>query len=81
MLYLDSLTGVTKGHIFYNISFHTIPQVGCLEILVHLIPSWMIGISRIVSLSLYHILQLFNIRHINPSFVPQHSLAILLKSG
>jgi hypothetical protein len=41
MLDLDSLTGVTKGNILDNISFHSIPPIGCLEIMLHLIPSWM----------------------------------------
>jgi hypothetical protein len=34
------------------------------------------GISGLVSLLKYLILQLLDVRHTNPSFVPQHSLAI-----
>jgi hypothetical protein len=39
------------------------------------------GISGLVSLSKYLILQFLDIRHINPSFIPQHSLVIFHKSG
>jgi hypothetical protein len=39
MFGLDSLTSVAKGHILGNISFHSIPLVSGLEIVVHLIPS------------------------------------------
>jgi hypothetical protein len=39
MLSLDSLTGIAKGNILGNISLHSIPLIGCLEIMVHLIPS------------------------------------------
>jgi hypothetical protein len=81
MLDLDSLTGVAKGNILNNISLYSIPPIGCLEIMVHLIPSWMNGISRLVSLSKYLILQFFDVRHTNPSFVPQHTLVIFHKSG
>jgi hypothetical protein len=70
MLDLDSLTGVTKGNILGNISLHSVPPIGFLEVLVHLIPFWMNGISGIVSLLKYLILQFLDIRHIEPSFVP-----------
>jgi hypothetical protein len=49
--------------------------------MVHLIPSWMNGISGRVSLSKYLILQFLVVRHTNPSFVPQHSLVVFHKSG
>jgi hypothetical protein len=75
MLSLDSLTGVTKGNILDNISLHSIPPIGFLEIVVHLIPSWMNGISELVSLSKYLVLQLLDVRNIDPSFVPQHTLS------
>jgi hypothetical protein len=39
MLGLDFLTGVTKGNILDHISLHSMPPIGCLEIMVHLIPS------------------------------------------
>jgi hypothetical protein len=48
--------------------------------MVHLIPPWMNGISRIVSLSKYLIPQLLGVRHTHPSFVPQHTLVIFHKS-
>jgi hypothetical protein len=48
--------------------------------MVHLIPSWVKGISRLVCLMKYLILQLLNIRHTDPSFVPQHSLLIFQKT-
>jgi hypothetical protein len=38
--------------------------------MVHLIPSWVNGISGLVSLMKYLILQFLNIRHTDPSFVP-----------
>jgi hypothetical protein len=80
MLNLDSLTGVTKGNILGNISLHSIPPIGFLEIMVHLIPSWMNRISGLVSLSRYLVLQLLDIRHTYPSFVPQHTLVVFHKS-
>jgi hypothetical protein len=81
MLRLDSLTGVTKSNILDNISLHPIPPISCLEITVPIIPSKMNGISGLMSLSKYLILQFLDIRHIDPSFVPQHSLVIFHKSG
>jgi hypothetical protein len=81
MLGLDSLTGVTKGNILGNISLHSISPISCLEILIHLIPSWMNVISRLVSLSKYLVLQLLDVRHTDPSFVPQHTLVVFCKSG
>jgi hypothetical protein len=39
------------------------------------------GISGLVSLSKYLILQFLDVRHTNPSFAPQHSMAIFHKSG
>jgi hypothetical protein len=80
MLRLDSLIGVTKDNILDNISLYSVPPIGCLEIMVHLIPSWINGISRFVSLTKYLILQFLDIRHTNPSFIPQHSLIIFCKS-
>jgi hypothetical protein len=52
----DSLTSVTKGNILSNISFHTVPPISGLEILVHLIPSRMNGISRLMCFTKYLIL-------------------------
>jgi hypothetical protein len=76
MLGFDSLTSVTKSNILGNISLHTIPPISGLEIMVYLIPSWMNGISGLVSLTKYLILQFIDIRHINPSLVPQHAFII-----
>jgi hypothetical protein len=45
MLGLDSLIGVTKSNILNNIPLHSIPPISGLEIMIHLIPSWMNGIS------------------------------------
>jgi hypothetical protein len=81
MLSLHSLIGVTKGNILKNISLHSIPPIGCLVVTVYLIPSWMNGISRLVSLSKKFILQFLDVRHTNPSFVPQHTLVDFHKSG
>jgi hypothetical protein len=53
MLGLDFLTGVAKDNILSNISVHSIPPIGCLDIMVHLIPYWVNGISKFVSLSKY----------------------------
>jgi hypothetical protein len=37
---------------------------------VHLIPSWMNGISRLMRFTKYLILQLLDARHTNPPLVP-----------
>jgi hypothetical protein len=76
---LDFLTSVTKGNILDNISLHSIPPIGCIEIMVHLIPSWMNEISGLMSLAKYLILQFLDVGHINPSFVAPYSLIIFLK--
>jgi hypothetical protein len=81
MLGLDALTGVAKDNIHNNISLYSMPPIGCLEIMVHLIPSWMNGISGFVNLAKYLIHQFLDVRHKNPSFVPQHSLVVFCKSG
>jgi hypothetical protein len=79
MLSLDFLIGVTKGSILGNISLNSIAPIGCLEVFVHLIPSWMNGISGLVSLTTYLILQFLDVRHTSPSFVPQYCWIIFLK--
>jgi hypothetical protein len=48
--------------------------------MVHLILSRMNGISRLISLMKYLILQLLNASHTDPSLVPQHSLIIFRKT-
>jgi hypothetical protein len=67
MFGLDSLTSVAKGYILNNVSLHSIPPISGLEIMVHLIPSWMNGISRLMRFMKYFILQLLDVRHTNPS--------------
>jgi hypothetical protein len=52
----DSLISVAKSNILSNISLHSIPPISGLEIVVHLIPSWMNGISRLMRLTKYLIL-------------------------
>jgi hypothetical protein len=79
MLGLDYLIGVAKGDILGNITLHPIPPIGFLAIMVHLIPSWMNKISGLMSLSRYLVLQLFDVRHTDPSFVPQHTLVLFHK--
>jgi hypothetical protein len=81
MLGLDCLPGVAKSNILSNIYLHSVLPVGCLVITVHLIPSWMNGISRLVSLSKYLILQLIDVRYTDPSFVLQYTSVIIHKSG
>jgi hypothetical protein len=81
MLGIDSLIGIAKGNIFGNISLHSVPPRGCLEIMIHLIPSWMNRIRGLVGLPKYLILQLLEVRHTDPPFIPQHSLVIFRKSG
>jgi hypothetical protein len=76
MFSLDSLTSVAKSHILGNVSLHSIPPVSGLEIMVHLIPPWMNGISRLMRLMKYLILQLLDVRHTNPPLVPLHSFLI-----
>jgi hypothetical protein len=70
MFSLDSLTSVTKSNILGNISLHSTPQISGLEIVVHLIPSWINGISRLMHLTKYLILELLDSRHTNPPLVP-----------
>jgi hypothetical protein len=50
MLSFDSLTGIAKSNILGDISLYNIPAISGLEIMIHLIPSWMNGISGLVSL-------------------------------
>jgi hypothetical protein len=80
MLGFDSLTSVAKNNILDNVSLHTIPPISVLKIMVHLILSWMNVISGLVSLTKYLILQLLGVRHIDPSFIAQHTLIIFQKS-
>jgi hypothetical protein len=77
MLSFDSLTGITNNNILDNIPLHFVPPISGLEIVVHFIPSRMNGISKLMSLTKYLILQLLDIRHGDPSFVPQYTLIIL----
>jgi hypothetical protein len=74
---LHSLTCITKCHIFFHITLHSIPTVGCLEILIHLVASWVDEVCRIMSFSEYYILAFLDIGYTNPSFVPEYSLVIL----
>jgi hypothetical protein len=53
MLGFDSLTSVTKGNILSHVSFHTVPLISGLKIMVHLIPSWVNGISRLMCFTKY----------------------------
>jgi hypothetical protein len=69
MLGFDSLTSVTKSNILDNISLYTIPPISGLEIMVHLIPSRINGISGLVSLTKYLILQLLDVGHTDPFLV------------
>jgi hypothetical protein len=69
-----------KGNIFGIISLNFVPPVVCFETLAHLISSWVNGISGLVSLLMYLILQLIDVRQTNPSFVPWHVLVIFCKS-
>jgi hypothetical protein len=57
MLILDSLASVAKCNILNNVSLHPIPPICGLEIMVHLVPSWMNGISRLMCFTKYLILQ------------------------
>jgi hypothetical protein len=70
MFSLDSLTSVAKCNILGNVSLHSIPPISGLEIMVHLIPSWMNGIGRLMCFMNYLILQLLDARHTNPPIVP-----------
>jgi predicted ferric reductase len=53
MFNLDSLTSVAKSNILDNVSLHFIPPISSLEITVHLIPSWMNGIRRLICFMKY----------------------------
>jgi hypothetical protein len=70
MFSLDSLISVAKSNILGNVSLHSIPLISGLEIMVHLIPSWMNGISGLMRLTKYLILQLLDARHTNPPLAP-----------
>jgi hypothetical protein len=80
MFNLDSLTSVIKSNILANVSLHSIPPISGLEIMIHLIPSWMNGVSRIMCFTKYLILQFIDVRHTNPSLVPQHTFLIFRKA-
>jgi hypothetical protein len=77
VLGLDSLTNVAKDNILDNISLHTVSPISGLEIMVHLIPSGMNGISRLMCFTNYLILSFLDVGHINPSLVSQHTFIIL----
>jgi hypothetical protein len=76
MLSFDSLTSATKSNILGNVSLDTIPPISGLEIMAHCIPYWMNGIRSLVSFTMYLILQLLDVRHTDPSFVPKYTLII-----
>jgi hypothetical protein len=76
MLGFDSVTSVTNGNILSNVSLRTVPPISGHEIMVHLIPSGMNGISGLVSLMKYIILELLDVRHTNPPLVSQHTFII-----
>jgi hypothetical protein len=59
----------------YHASF--VPQVGYLEILIHLVASEVDGVCGIMSFSEYYILDFLDIEYTNSSFIPKHSLIIL----
>jgi hypothetical protein len=80
MFGLHSLISVTKSNILGNVSLHSIPPLCGLEIMVHLVPSWMNGISRLMRFTKYLILQFLDVGHTNPSFVPQRSFLIFQKA-
>jgi hypothetical protein len=81
MLGFDSLTGIAKSDIHSNIPIHSIPPISSLEIMVHLVPSWMNGISGFVSLTEYLILEFLDVRHTDPSFVPNTHWSSSVKLG
>jgi hypothetical protein len=70
MFCFDSLTCIAKRYILYNFSFHSIPQVGNLVILMHLIASGVNRISRIKRFSKYEVLDFLDIGYTDSSFVP-----------
>jgi hypothetical protein len=77
MLGFDSLTSVAKGNILSNIPFRTVPPISGLEIMVHLILSGMNGISRLMCFMKYLIIYFLDVRHMNPSLIPQRTFIIL----
>jgi hypothetical protein len=76
MFSLDSPTSIVKSNILGNVSLHSIPPICGLEIMVHLIPSWMNGIGKLMCLMKYLVLQFLDVRQTNPSLVPQLSFLI-----
>jgi hypothetical protein len=81
MFSFDSLTSVAKSNILGNVPLHTIPPISGLQIMVHLIPSWMNGISKLMCFIKYLIFQLLDVRDPDPSFVSQYSFIIFQKLG
>jgi hypothetical protein len=73
----NSLIDIANSNILGDISLHIIPPISGLEIMLHLIPSWMNGIRGFVSLMKYLILQFLDVRHTDPSFVPQYTLIVI----
>jgi hypothetical protein len=64
------LTCIAKHYILCNFTFHSIPPVGNLEILIHLIASEVNKVSRIMSFSKYEVLDFLDVRYTDSSFVP-----------
>jgi hypothetical protein len=77
MLDFDLLTSVANGNILGNVSLHIVPPISGIKIMVHLIPSGMNGISRLICFTNYLILSFLNVRYTNPPLVPQHTFLIL----
>jgi hypothetical protein len=80
MFSLNMQTRVIKSNILGNISLHTIPPISVLEVMVHLIPPWMNGISRLMCFTKYLILQFPDVRHTNPPLISQHTFLIFRKA-
>jgi hypothetical protein len=70
MLCLNPLTSIAKCYVLYKFTFHSIPPVGNLEILIHLIASRVNRVSRIMSFSKYEVLDFLDVGYTNSSFIP-----------
>jgi hypothetical protein len=77
MLYLDTLTSVTDGHVLRNGMLHSIPPESFLEVIIHLRAARMDRIHSIMSLTQNQLPEICYIRHTYTTLVPQGTLIIL----
>jgi hypothetical protein len=77
MILLDSSTGVTFGHILCYLSLHPRPLDILLEIMIHLVGSWMDRIPRAMSVIHDLVAKLEVLRNHKAVLEPKNSISIL----